>query len=225
MFPVVSHRFRAILFDLDGTLVDTAPDLAGALNYVLTLEGRSVIDPQSVRALVGDGARALIERGMAATGAPVTATQLDQRFDDFIRYYGVHIADASRAFPEVPEMVAALKRHADLAVCTNKPEALSNRLLAALDLAPAFRAVVGGDSLPVRKPHPGHILGTLERLGVAPGDAIMVGDSRNDVVSAQAAGLPVVVVSFGYTTLPPHELGAERVIDRFTELPAALAVL
>jgi phosphoglycolate phosphatase len=225
MFPVVRHRFRAILFDLDGTLVDTAPDLAGALNYVLTLEGRPSIDLRSVRALVGDGARALIERGMAATGAPATPPQLEQRFDDFIRYYGMHIADASRAFPDVPEAVATLGRDASLAVCTNKPEMLSNRLLAALALAPSFQAVVGGDSLAVRKPHPGHILGTLARLGVTAADAVMVGDSRNDVVSARAAGLPVVVVSFGYTTVPPHELGADRVIDRFTELPAALAAL
>jgi phosphoglycolate phosphatase len=225
MFPVVRHRFRAILFDLDGTLVDTAPDLAGALNYVLALEGRPPIDPVSVRALVGDGARVLIERGMAATGAPATPAQLEQRFDDFIRYYGVHIADASQAFPEVPEVVGALAKQARLAVCTNKPEMLSNRLLSALGLAPPFQAVVGGDSLPVRKPHPGHVLGTLERLGIAPSDAVMIGDSRNDVVSAQAAGLPVVVVSFGYTTVPPRELGADRVIDRFAELPAALAEL
>ena len=225
MFPPVSHRFRAILFDLDGTLVDTAPDLAGALNYVLTLEGRPAIDLAAVRSLVGDGARALIERGMAVTGAPATPQQLEQRFADFIDYYGVHIADESRAFPTVPEVVAALARGARLAVCTNKPEALSIRLLDKLDLAVPFGAVVGGDSLPVRKPHPGHILGTLERLGVAAGEAIMVGDSYNDVASARAAGLPVVAVSFGYTTVPPRQLGADRVIDSFAELPAALAAL
>lgn len=225
MFPPVSHRFRAILFDLDGTLVDTAPDLAGALNYVLTLEGRPAIDLAAVRSLVGDGARALIEKGMAVTGVPATPQQLDRRFADFIDYYGVHIADESRAFPDVAETVAALARGARLAVCTNKPEALSIRLLDKLDLAAPFGAVVGGDSLAVRKPHPGHVLGTLERLGIAAADAIMIGDSHNDVASARAAGIPAIVVSFGYTAVPPHELGADRVIDSFAELPAALAAL
>ena len=225
MFPNVSHRFRAILFDLDGTLVDTAPDLAAALNHVLALEGRAAIDPTRVRSLVGDGARVLIERGMALTGAPATAQQLDQRFGDFIRYYGAHIADASQPFPEVAATLAALRPGALLGVCTNKPEALSRLLLQALAMAEPFADVVGGDTLAVRKPHPGHILGTLERLGVPPGAAVMVGDSRNDIASARAAGIPVVAVSFGYTAIPPAELGADRLIDRFADLPAALAAL
>jgi len=225
MFPDVSHRFRAILFDLDGTLVDTAPDLAGALNHILALEGRAGIDPVSVRALVGDGARVLIERGMRATGAAATPEQLDRRFADFIRYYGEHIADESRCFPEVIETVAALSGKSQLAVCTNKPEGLSRLLLKALALGESFVDVVGGDTLPVRKPHPGHILGTLQRLGVAADAAVMVGDSRNDVNAARAAGIPVVAVSFGYTTVPPAELGADRLIHSFAELPAALAAL
>lgn len=221
----MQHRFRAILFDLDGTLVDTAPDLTRALNHVLALEGRPPIGVGAIRALIGDGARVLIERGMAATGAPASAAQLERRFDDFIDYYRQHIADESLPFPAAAEVVASLAREARLAVCTNKPEELSVRLLEAVGLARLFAAVIGGDTLAVRKPHPGHLLGTLERIGVDRSDAVMVGDSRNDVESARAAGIPAIVVSFGYTTVPPRELGAERVIDSFAELPSALATL
>jgi phosphoglycolate phosphatase len=219
------HRFRAILFDLDGTLVDTAPDLTGALNHVLTIEGRALVDPATVRELVGDGARALIERGMALTGAPATSELIESRFADFIDYYWEHIADHSQIYPNGLAVVAALAREARLAVCTNKPEKLSVRLLEKLDILAPFRVVIGGDSLPVRKPHPGHLLGTLERLGVAASEAIMVGDSRNDVESARAAGMPAIVVSFGYSAVPPHQLGADLVIDSLKDLPTALAAL
>lgn len=225
MFPDSKHRFRAILFDLDGTLVDTAPDLATALNHILALEGRPAIDPAGVRMLVGDGARALIEKGMAQTGAPATPDQLNRRFEDFIRFYGEHIADFSRPFPAVMETLARFGVDTRLAVCTNKPEGLSRLLLRHLAMAGNFVEVAGGDTFPVRKPHAGHILGLLERLGVAPDHAVMVGDSTNDVVSARAAGIPVVAVSFGYTSVPPEKLGADRLIHHFGDLPAALAGL
>jgi phosphoglycolate phosphatase len=225
MLPNIKHRFGAVLFDLDGTLVDTAPDLADALNHVLVREGRAPIEPESVRLLVGDGARALIEKGMAETGAPATPAQLERLFAAFLRYYGEHIADSSRLFPGAGETLAALGRDSRLAICTNKPEALSRQLLAALGIAERFQAVVGGDSLPIRKPHPGHLFGTLEQLGVAPDRAVMVGDSPNDIASARAAGVPVVAVSFGYTRVAPAELGADRLIHCFDELPAALVGL
>lgn len=225
MFPEPKHRFRAILFDLDGTLVDTAPDLATALNHILALEGRAAIDPAGVRMLVGDGARALIEKGMAQTGAPATPEQLNRRFDDFIRFYGEHIADSSLPFPSVMEVLARLRSSAGLAVCTNKPEGLSRLLLRHLAMSESFVDVAGGDTFAVRKPHAGHILGLLERLGVAPDQAVMVGDSSNDVLSARAAGIPVVAVSFGYTSVPPEKLGADRLIHHFAELPGALAGL
>ncbi|HYD48601.1 MAG TPA: HAD family hydrolase, partial [Terriglobales bacterium] len=205
--------------------VDTAPDLTRALNHVLMLEGRALIDPETVRVLIGDGARVLIERAMAATGAPATAEQLERGFGDFLAYYREHIADYSRPFAAVTPTIDELSRRARLAVCTNKPEALSVQLLQQLELAPAFAAIVGGDSLPVRKPDPGHLLGTLAQLEVAAAEAVMVGDSRNDVLAARAAGIPVVAVSFGYTAVPPHQLGADCVIDSFEELPAVLAQL
>lgn len=221
----MSHRFRAILFDLDGTLVDTAPDLTRSLNYVLSLEGRAPVDPSTVRSLIGDGARALIERGMALSGPAAPPDLIERRFADFIAYYWDHIADESRPFPGVVEVVTALAEQLRLAVCTNKPERLSARLLRMLELEAAFEVIVGGDSLPVRKPDPGPLFASLDRLGVAPQDALMVGDSHIDVAAARAAGIPVVVVSFGYTVVPAGELGGDRLIDRFEDLPRALAGL
>jgi len=217
---------KAILFDLDGTLVDTAPDLAAATDYALTQAGRPAIGLDSVRSMVGDGARALIEKGFRASGGMPEPVAFEAAFNDFMIYYGRHIADTSRAFPGVATCLAALAEQGyALAVCTNKPEALSRSLLDQLGLSGFFGAVVGGDSLLVRKPDPGHIRGTLDKLGTGFAWAAMVGDSANDVNAAKAAGLPCVVVSFGYTQIPAKDLGGDRLIDHFSELPDALVAL
>lgn len=217
---------KAILFDLDGTLVDTAPDLAAATDYALDRAGRPPIGLESVRSMVGDGARALLDKGFRASGGLPDPDIFETAFQDFLVFYGRHIAETSRPFPGVATCLAALaEQDYALAVCTNKPESLSRSLLDQLGLSGFFGAVVGGDSLLVRKPDPGHIRGTLDRLGADFSWAAMVGDSANDVNAARAAGLPCVVVSFGYTQIAPKDLGGDRLIDHFSELPGALVAL
>jgi phosphoglycolate phosphatase len=213
----------AILFDLDGTLVDTAPDIHAALNVTLAAAGRPSMPIESVRAMVGDGARKLVERGLAATGGMTEATA-DAGTERFLEHYTANLSRLSRPFPGVAEALALLKdRGCRLAVCTNKRVGFSERLLDDLALAGYFEAIVGGDSLPVHKPDPGHVLATLARLGAGAGSGLMVGDSTNDVRAARGAGIPVIAVSFGYTAIPPHELGADLLIDSFAELPASVA--
>ncbi len=216
----------AILFDLDGTLMDTAPDLAASMNFVLQQNGRREVPAEDVRNMVGRGARVLIERGMAVTGEPATEPELDQLFDQFLDYYLDHIADHSVVFPAVEDTLKKLKdAGAILAVCTNKPEGASIKLLKEFDLDGYFSAIVGGDSLPMRKPEPGHILGTIEKMGGVATAAVMVGDSANDIDAAIAAGIPVIGVPFGYTPIPIHDLGANVVVDHFDDMIEALVEL
>lgn len=215
------RRFDAVLFDLDGTLVETAPDLCNALNHALARLERPGIDLLEIRAMIGDGARAMLTKATAR--APLTPEQFENGFTWLLEHYWEHVAVDSRPFDGVAASLESLRRQAArLAVVTNKPAGLSNRLLDLLDLAAPFEAVVGADSLAVRKPDAGHILGTLELLDTAPDRAVMVGDSANDVKAARNAGVPVIAVSFGYTTTPAHALGADLVIDHFDELEPAL---
>lgn len=214
---------RAVVFDLDGTLADTAPDLTLALNWVLASVGRAAVDDLSVRHMVGQGAAHLIRQGMQATGAAATEEDLDHLLPRFLAFYSDHIADRSVLFPGVLDVLHTLTAEGiALAVCTNKPESLTHQLLRGLAVDHFFPVVVGGDSLPVRKPDPAHILATLHRLGVGAAEAVMVGDSVNDIRAAQGANVPVVGVTFGYTETPIEELGADLVIDRFAALPEAL---
>lgn len=220
------QRFDGVVFDLDGTLIETAPDLAAALNHVLSEAGLPPVSLSAVRNMVGDGARVLIQRGFAADGRTLADDELDHWFRIFLDYYRDHIADESHAFDGV---VAVLDELHDagliLGVCTNKPETMSQRLFEALGLSDRFTAMLGGDSLPVRKPHPGHLLGTLEQMGVAPERSVMIGDSANDRDAARGAGVPVILVTFGYTTIPARELDADAHIEHFADLPAALSAL
>ncbi len=211
-----------IVFDLDGTLVDSAPDLIGSLNVVLGECGLSPVPMEAVRALVGRGARALIERGFAAAGERLDPARAEGLTTRFIEVYHARIASESRPFPGVEAALAALGRAgARLCVCTNKRTDLSLALLEALQLDTPFCAVVGADRTAARKPDPRHFLDTVAQAGGDPRHALMVGDSSNDVDAAKAAGAPVVVVSFGYTETPAAELGADLLIDHFAELPAA----
>jgi phosphoglycolate phosphatase len=215
-------RFSAIIFDLDGTLVDSAPDLCGVVNAMLVRHGRALLDLDEIRRMVGDGAAKLIERGFGATGGlPAPLPDLTR---EFIALYEARIADETRPFPGV---VATLERiraaGVPMGVCTNKTTRLSQRLLDALDLSRFFAAIVGGDG-PVRKPDPGHLHAVMDQLGTNAAGTLMVGDSANDVAAARAAGVKVVAVSFGYTTVAPAALGADVLIDRFDELAGVIGL-
>lgn len=216
----------AIVFDLDGTLVDTAPDLHAALNHALHRAGRPSVRLGDVRNMVGDGVRKLLERGFVATGGMPHADVFEDAAAACFAWYGENLSRLSRPFPEAADMLETLREQGfRLGICTNKPHRFAVRLLDELGLLDRFAAVLGGDSLPVRKPDAGHLLGTIAAMGSQAGEAAMVGDSVNDVLAARNAGVPVVVVGFGYTAVPAEALGADRVIDRFSDLPQALAGL
>jgi len=212
--------FDIVVFDLDGTLADTAPDLAAALNHALERLGRATIDPETVRHLVGHGARALLRRGLAVGGASDEAL-VEEGFPHFMDYYAANICAGTTAFTGVDAALDRLReRGVRTAVCTNKPERLTMLLIEALGWAGRFEAVVGGDTLPVRKPDPAPLRKAIARAGG--GKAAFVGDSIVDADTARAAGLPFVAVSFGFLDRPVEALGADAVIDDYGELIGAL---
>jgi phosphoglycolate phosphatase len=216
----------AIIFDLDGTLVDTAPDLLGALNAVLTLEGHEPVIPADLRHIVGHGARAMFEHALVRTGAPVTPERLKALTEQFLAYYRANIARGSRPFPGVPETLALFSGNgAGLGVCTNKPQDLTELLLDALDLTRHFPAIIGGGRTPYSKPDPRHLLEVVTALKGKRERAVLVGDSHVDVETARAAEIPVIAMSYGYTPVPVHELGADAVVDDFAKLPEVIARL
>jgi phosphoglycolate phosphatase len=183
--------------------------------------GKAPLSQAAVRAMIGDGTAMLVERGLAASGAPPDTD--GSRLRRFLAIYEADPVAQTRPYPGVPEVLQALKDAGHkLAICTNKPQRATLAVLHALDLEGFFTAVVGGDALPVRKPDPGHLLGALAMLGVGARDAVMVGDGENDVAVAKGAGLPVVLMRYGYARVPPEQLGADAVLDDFGELPAAL---
>ena len=215
-----------IVFDLDGTLADTAPDLMGTLNFVLAGEGLAPLPIASARKLLGAGARALIARGFAASGRDLPAEKLQSLFERFLAHYEAHIADESRLFPGV---AAALDRFAaagfPLAVCTNKLEHASHLLLQALGIHDRFQAICGQDTFGVAKPDPKVFFATIARAGGDPGRAIMIGDSVTDIETARAAAAPSIAVDFGYTDVPVAELGPDRIVSHFDEMWDAVATL
>jgi phosphoglycolate phosphatase len=207
-----------IVFDLDGTLVDTAPDLTASLNHALAELGQPGVSPAAVRAMVGQGAYKLLEH---ATGDPALA---DAGLQLFLDHYAAHIADQSRPFPGVEAALDALAAAGcRLAVCTNKRQSMTDLLIETLNWSGRFHAVVGADSVPNRKPDPGHVWAAVEAAGGRRDDAAFVGDSITDARAAQAAGLPLVLVSFGYTDEPVAAMGADAVIDHYDDLLPTLA--
>jgi phosphoglycolate phosphatase len=215
-----------IAFDLDGTLVDTAPDLVAALNAVLAEQGLAPLPFEDARMMVGRGAKALIEQGYAATGLPLPPELAPDLFELFIEIYLARIARESRPFEGLVETLEALTSDgARLCVCTNKRTDLSLALLDALDLTRHFDAIVGADKAPAAKPDGRHLICAVELAGGDIARALMVGDSITDVTAARNAGAPVVVTSFGYTDIEPGKLGADAVIESFAELPAQAARL
>jgi len=218
---------RAIVFDLDGTLVDTLADILNALNRVMTEEGLRDIAYAEGRVMVGGGARWLVEQALRDAGAGNDTGRLDACYARFLDYYLAAPAVASRPFAGVTETLARLGTAGHrFGVCTNKPHEITLRVLEALDLDRFFgAAVLGGDALAVRKPDAGHLLAVLGQMGAGPDRALMVGDSETDVAAARNAGVPVALVDFGYTARPAAELGADAVISSFGELPEIIARL
>ena len=209
-----------IAFDLDGTLVDTAPDLIGVLNYILAEHGHDGLPLESARRIVGHGARAMMTLGFDAAGETLAPAEMDRLFEHFIELYVGRIAMASRPFPGVIEALDELEAAgARFVVCTNKRTDLSRALLDALDLSPRFAAIVGPDLAGAYKPDPKHLAYAVGAAGGSLGHALMVGDATTDTGVARAAGVPVVAVSFGYNDVPLAELGADALIDHFAELP------
>jgi phosphoglycolate phosphatase len=212
-----------VIFDLDGTLVDTAPDLIATLNAVVATEGVPPTAVDDARHLVGGGARLMIERALSAKSMPADKAKLDRLFDSFIAHYSEHIADASRPFPELDEALSQLAASGfRFAVCTNKLEGLSRRLLDALDLTSRFDFICGQDTFDFMKPDPRTLHRTIAASGGDPKRSVMIGDSITDVRTAKAAGIPVVAVEFGYSDIPVQSLGADRLIARFAQLPEAV---
>lgn len=216
-----------ILFDLDGTLVDTAPDLIGTLNWLLAEEGYPPLPLSDARPFIGRGARWMIERGFDAAGAPVDADHLPALFDRFIDRYLAHLADESRPFEGVIDALGNLRQAgARLGVCTNKRTDLSRALLDALSMTPLFDAVVGPDLAGAQKPDAKHLVFAAEAAGGDASRAIMVGDAATDVGAARAAGAGLILVSFGYTETPAAELDHDILIDHYRDLePACLRLL
>lgn len=215
-------KIDTLVFDLDGTLIDSAPDLAGAANRLLQELGRPQLPADRICSFVGDGAAKLVERCMVAGGGLLGP--LDELTRRFITLYQENIADQTTVFGGVVETLAQLRQTGyRLAICTNKPEAPTHRLLKALELDGFFTHVVGGDSMPVRKPDPGHILGLLARMDACPANAVMIGDSGNDVFAGRDAGLMTILVTFGYCHTPIDQLPADARADHFTEIPDILA--
>ena len=213
----------ALIIDLDGTLVDTAPDLLGALNRTLMLEGRQPVDHGALRHLVGYGARVMIAQALRLTGGPVNETRLTVLVDAYIADYANHIADASRPFPGVVDTLEALKAEgARMGVLSNKPQDLSLLLLSKLGLDKYFAAVFGQGRAPYMKPDARIFEDVVREVGGRGAGAVMIGDSITDVETARAAGAPVILVSFGYTPEPASTLGADAVVDHFADIPAAV---
>jgi phosphoglycolate phosphatase len=215
-----------IVYDLDGTLADTAGDLMGALNAVLSHEGLAPLPVENARSMLGDGARALIRRGFAASGRDLAPPRLEALFGDFLAHYNAHIADHTQLYPGVERALAAFARAGwRQAVCTNKVEGSARLLIEKLGVAGRFAFICGQDTFGVGKPDRKPLLGTIAASGGVLARAIMVGDSVTDIKTARAAGLPVIAVDFGYTDVPVTELGPDRVISHFDELAGACAAL
>ncbi len=214
---------RAVIFDLDGTLVDTAPDLMRATNHVLVEKGRRPISMDEVRAFVGHGARSLITRGLRATGELPDGYDVEPDYERFVAYYSANIAGGSVAFPGLVRLLDRLKAEGfGLGVCTNKLEGLSVQLLDALDLSRYFGSVVGPDTLGIAKPDPAPFYEAVKRLELDSPRALMVGDSETDILTARNAGVPVIAVPFGYTPRPVQEFGPDRMIQHFDEAYEAI---
>ena len=215
----------AVVWDLDGTLVESAPDLARALNTLLERHGLPPHTVKAVRMMIGHGVPKLIERGFRAAGAPVGEAELEELVPVFMETYGACATDHTYLITGARYVLDRLHRAGvPQGLCTNKPEGVTRAILDALGIARYFGSVVGGDSTAARKPDPLPLLHCLGELGVQPADAVMVGDSAADTGAARAAGVYVIVVPDGYTGDAPESLGADRIVGSIAEVPGAFPI-
>jgi phosphoglycolate phosphatase len=215
-----------IVFDLDGTLIDTAPDLIDTLNVIFAREGLPPVPYEAARNAIGGGAKAMIARGLEAEGRAPSAQKLEQMFADFIAYYSDHVADRSKPFPGLIDALDMLSaRGCRFAVCTNKLERLSVLLLDKLGLMDRFVTICGQDTYGIQKPNPEILRRTITAAGGTLQHAIMIGDSNTDIRTARAAGVPVIAVDFGYSERPIAEFGPDRIINHFSQLPGSIAAI
>lgn len=213
-----------VVFDLDGTLVDTAPDLLDSLSHSLGAGGARLANTTGLRSYVGHGGRVMIERAFAAQNKVLAPEEHDRLYAVFLDHYGSNMPGKSQPYPGVIEAVERFSK-ADflMAICTNKTEGFSQRLINALGMERHFAAICGQDTFTFRKPDPRHLISTIEMAGGDPGRALMVGNSRTDIDTAKAAGIPVVAVDFGYTDRHVREFEPSRIISHFDELTVGLA--
>ncbi len=216
----------AIVWDLDGTLVDSAQDLATALNALLTEQGKHTHTADNVRPMIGGGVGKLIERGFRASGASLDESEVAKLLPRFMELYSDCATRTTRLNPGARRVLETFY-HAGISqgLCTNKPVSVTRKILSDLDVSGFFGSVIGGDSTPHRKPHPQPLLACLEELGCRPEDAIMVGDSGADVGAARAARVPVILVPDGYTGVPAVTLGADYVVERLADVPKSIPPL
>lgn len=220
------RSLSAIVFDLDGTLIDSVPDLHAAGNMLLAEHGLDPIDLATARRFVGDGGLVFVRRSLAERGVTLEPEALAAATERFIALYEAHASDRTLPYPDVPETLTKLKESGlCLGICTNKPERATHKVLALLGLDHLFEAIVGGDTLPVRKPDPEHAAEVLRRLGVAPEAACMVGDNEHDSSAGRGAGMRFILMRYGYARTPLEEIPADARLDRFSDLPDALASL
>lgn len=212
-----------VIFDLDGTLIDTAPDLIESLNHAIKPAGLPPFTITQLNLLVGKGVKVMIERAFAYHHTPLDEETFNSCFSRFTEHYRAGMPGKSKPYPGIVDALERLKIAGfDLAVCTNKRENLTMPLLEGLGLIHHFKVITGGDTFPYRKPDPRHVLGTIERAGADIGNTVMVGDSSNDIDSAKGAAVATIAVSFGYADKPAAELGADTLIDHYDSLTAAL---
>ncbi|MGI9464081.1 MAG: HAD-IA family hydrolase [Aestuariivirgaceae bacterium] len=217
-------KLNTVVFDLDGTLVDTAPDLMHATNAILRAHGRRDVSLGELRDMVGHGARMLIDQGFRLTGEPVEGGKLEALYQDFVDHYAANIAVDSRPYPGVIDLIdACAAQGLAVAVCTNKLETLSVRLIEALNLSHHFASIIGPDTIGIAKPDPAPLLEAVKRAGGTMEGAIMIGDSETDIKTAKAAAVPAIGVSFGYTHKHVSAFEPEHVIDHYDEAWAIFA--
>jgi phosphoglycolate phosphatase len=211
----------ALVFDLDGTLVDSLLDLRAALNVMLRGLGRRGLGPNEVRQMIGDGTRALVPRALKATGS--SNVDLEAAHEIFLEAYQASLANLSRLYPGVETTLKSLHDAGRrLGICTNKQQAATLAVLQAFKIDKYFDAIFGGDVVQFRKPDPRHLLAVIDRLAVTPNDTVMIGDSENDYSAARAAGTAVILMRYGYRRVPPETLAPDAWLDQFADIPSTL---